>query len=430
LVYDANGRLSTISDPAGRGVLTLAYTSGLLTSVTDWLPVPRVVTYQYDGSGRLWKVTDREGKTTTFTYDGSTQRIATVTNARGFVTVTLTYGAEGRVATQKDARGLVTGETTTFGYVVNPGVNRITTITAPPTSFEPSFNPTMEDTYNPSGWLTQRVIRPSSTETLTESFTYDAAGNRISVTDARGNRTDACYDVDYSGAPISGSKGNPTRIVEPAPAPGGNRPVTLLRYDTKNNLIQKVSPKGVPSGQTVTCGTDLSAVNSAYVADFGYDVGGVKLLSQTTRFTDPDTGLMTAVAKYEYNDSLNPGLVTRTIPPRGNTTPTPDYTFATTFIYFTTGDKAGLLQEVADPLGNRRPSTTRSPAVSGRSSIRSAMPRAESSPSTSRASRTTRKTVCALSSSLRPNSAIPHRRTRSDTTRSGILSSGSTSTAR
>jgi RHS repeat-associated protein len=353
LVYNASGQLSTIGDPAGRGVMTLGYTSGRLTSVTDWLPVPRVVTYQYDASGRLWKVTDREGKTTTFAYDGTSHRIATITNARGYVTLTLTYDAQGRVATQKDARGLVTGDVTTFGYVVNPDGTRVTTITAPVTSFEPSFNPTSEDTYGASGWLTQRVLRPSSTETLTQSFTYDGAGNRTSVTDARGNRTDVCYDVDYAGAPIAGSAANPTRMVGPAPTLGANRPVTLLGYDAKYNLIQQVSPKGVPSGPTVTCATDLSAVNSTYAADFGYDAGGVKLLSQTTRFTDPDTGPKTAVTKYEYGDSLNPGLVTRTIPPRGNTTPTPDYTYATTITYFTTGDKAGLLQDVTDPLGNK-----------------------------------------------------------------------------
>lgn len=40
------------------------------------------------------------------------------------------------------------------------------------------------------------------------------------------------------------------------------------------------------------------------------------------------------------------------IPPRGNTGPTPDYTFATTFSYFATTDaskRAGLLQSVTGP---------------------------------------------------------------------------------
>jgi YD repeat-containing protein len=116
LTYTA-GRLTSISDPAGRGSLTLGYTSGLLTSVTDWSSPARTVTYQYDTSGRLWKVTDREGRTTTFGYDGTSARMATITDARGHVALTLTYDAQGRVLTQKDARGLTTGDATTIGYV-------------------------------------------------------------------------------------------------------------------------------------------------------------------------------------------------------------------------------------------------------------------------------------------------------------------------
>jgi YD repeat-containing protein len=90
LVYNASGQLASISDPAGRGLLTLTYTTGKLTAVTDWASPARVVTYQYDANGRLWKVTDRENKTTTFTYDGTSHRLATVTNARGKVALTNT----------------------------------------------------------------------------------------------------------------------------------------------------------------------------------------------------------------------------------------------------------------------------------------------------------------------------------------------------
>jgi RHS repeat-associated protein len=333
--------------------LTLAYTSGRLTSITDWAAPARVVSYQYDGSGRLWKVTDREGKTTTHTYDGSTHRLTTITDARGNVTLTNTYDAQGRVATQKDARGLVTGDATTYAYVVNVDGTRETTISAPPTSFEPSFSPSLTDSYDANGWLIERVTRPSSTETLTQSFTYDADGDRTSATDARGNRTDFCYDVDYAGATIAGSDGNLTRRMDAAPTTGADRPVALIAYDAKDNVIQTVAPEGVPSGSTVTCGSDLSAINTAYASDFSYDAAGEALLASTTRSTDPDLGLRTAVTKYEYGDAANRGLITRLIPPRGNTGPSPDYTYATTFSYYTTGSNAGLLKDRTDPLGNR-----------------------------------------------------------------------------
>ena len=64
---------------------------------------------------------------------------------RGKVALADTYVAQGHVATQKDARGASTGEATTFDSVVNPDGARVTTSTAPPTSFEPSFQPTMVD---------------------------------------------------------------------------------------------------------------------------------------------------------------------------------------------------------------------------------------------------------------------------------------------
>lgn len=85
------------------------------------------------------------------------------------------------------------------------------------------------------------------------------SASRTSVTDPRGNRTDFCYDVNYAGAAIAGSRGNLARTIGPPPASSANRPVTLLAYDAKNNVTQAVAPKGVPSGATVTCATNLSA---------------------------------------------------------------------------------------------------------------------------------------------------------------------------
>lgn len=176
LGYNAEGELASISDPAGRSSLSLAYTNGRLTSATDWASPARTTTYEYDANGRLWKVTNRESQTTTFGYDGTSQRLTTITDARGNVAVTMTYDAQGRVQTQKDGQGSVTGLATTFAYIVNPDGTRQTTVTYPPASFEPSFAPTVTDCYNAAGWLTQRVSRPSSTETLTEAFGYVAIG--------------------------------------------------------------------------------------------------------------------------------------------------------------------------------------------------------------------------------------------------------------
>ncbi|HEV8634174.1 MAG TPA: DUF6531 domain-containing protein, partial [Chloroflexota bacterium] len=148
LTYDATGRLAAVADPAGRGSLTLAYdpTSGRLTSVTDWqTPTPRVVRYEYDAYGRLWKVTDRAGQTTTYGYEGTGHRLTTITDARGNVALTNHYDAQGRVDWQKDARGLLTGQQTTFAYVANGDGTQTTTVTYPATSHEPAWTPRTTD---------------------------------------------------------------------------------------------------------------------------------------------------------------------------------------------------------------------------------------------------------------------------------------------
>jgi hypothetical protein len=153
------------------------------------------------------------------------------------------------------------------------------------------------------------------------------------VTDGRGNTTLFCYDTDYAGAAIAGSRGMLTRVISPPPSGGANPLVTLYQYDSKHNLTQVIPPKGVANGATVTCSTNLSGVlDTDYATDLAYDgATQSKLESVTRRYTDPDLGLLTAVTKFEYGDAANPGLVTRVIPPRGNTGGSPDSTYATSF---------------------------------------------------------------------------------------------------
>jgi RHS repeat-associated protein len=353
--YGPSGKLLSVSDPAGRGALTFTYdASGRLQSVSDWLTPARTITFDYDGSGRLSHMTNREGNTTTYSYDGSTQRLTAITDANGHVAVTNTYDSQGRVATQKDARGISTGQQTTFTYTDNGNGTSTTTIAYPATSFEPGWTYREEDTYDAQGRLTKHVSKPTSnsTEWVIEEYTYDANSNLSTSKDGRGNITHLCYDVDYAGATIAGNRGNLTRRIEPAAVPGDPRPVTLLKYDDKDNLVQTVAPKGVNSTANVNCATDLSNINALFATDIVYDPNKVELHATISRYIDPGTGVMTATTKFEYGDAANPGRVTRVIPPKGNTGPIPNYDFATTFSYFSTGSRAGMLERTTDPEGN------------------------------------------------------------------------------
>jgi YD repeat-containing protein len=161
--------------------------------------------------------------------------------------------------------------------------------------------------------------------------------------------------VGYDGVALSGSRGNLTRRIEPPI--GGNRNTTVFKYDAKDNLIQTVAPKGVNSGNGIPgseanpCGVAVTASATTYATDLAYDSASqMKLESTTHRFADPDLGQQTAVTKFEYTDSQNPGLVTKVVPPRGNTGGSPNDDYATLFTYNASGCQAGLLASAESAL--------------------------------------------------------------------------------
>src|SRR6266542_2480971 len=370
LTYDSTtGRLTSVSDPAGRGSLSFSYdsTSGRLTSVSDWMtPSARTVQFAYTtstGPKRLSTVTDRAGGVTTYCYQseacdggsgGSSHRIARITDANNKELLRQTFDSQGRVATQKDGKGILSGgQQTSFSYPSSQDGTTPTVVTEPTTSKESSWNSKLEDTYTADrGFLSKRVDKPSSTESPTTDITYDSRGFLSSIEDPKDHASTLCFDIGYNGQAISGSRGNLTRVISHAPASGVAPLVTLHQYDTHDNLTQTVPPRGVANGTTVTCSTDLSgSVDTAYATDFEYDTSSSSKLEKVTRrFTDPDDGAKTAITKYEY-DSTYSGLVSKVIAPRGNNGSNPDYEYATEFTYFgsTSGCKKGLLETVKTP---------------------------------------------------------------------------------
>ncbi len=113
---------------------------------------------------------------------------------------------------------------------------------------------------------------------------------------------------------------------DPPPTTGAPRPVTTFTYDAKNNLTRVTDPL-------------------AFVTDMTYDPATNVLLSVSRQIDATNF----STTKYEYGDATNPGLPTRVIAPRGNTTGTPDLTYATTLAY----DAQGDLTSRTDPDGAR-----------------------------------------------------------------------------
>ena len=359
LTYNSTtGRLSSVSDPAGRGTLSFSYdSSGRLTSVSDWDTTPRVIGFEYVSAtdNRLQSVTDRAGGETTFGYDGSSHRVATITDSNNKPLLSQTFDSRGRVATQKDGRGLLSGgQETSFSYPSTQDGTTPTVVTEPTTSAEPTWHSKVEDTYTADrGFLSKRVNKPTSTQSPATEFTYDGPGFTSSIEDPRDHASTLCFDVGYDGQPTGGQRGKLTRVISVSPDGTAAPLVTLHAYDSSNNLTQTVPPKGVTNSGSVSCSTDLSSqVQSAFATDFAYDSSThTKIESVTRHFTDDDEGSKTVVTKYEF-DTAHPGLISKVIPPRGNTSSSPDYSFATEFEYFGNADgcKDGLLKTVRTPV--------------------------------------------------------------------------------
>ncbi len=106
--YDANGKLTTITDTIGR-VVTVTYNAqNLIYRITDW--TARFWEYGYDASNRLTSVKDPLNKITTYAYD-TQHRLTKITDPRGNET-RYTYALSGSTPQF---------EKITVKYVTNPG---------------------------------------------------------------------------------------------------------------------------------------------------------------------------------------------------------------------------------------------------------------------------------------------------------------------
>jgi len=232
-------------------------------------------------------------------YDGVSRHISTVTGPDGKVVLTNTYDSYGRLTSQKD--GL--NNETDFSY------GSSLTIT------DPRLHETTETFDSRSRLLT--VSDTLSSTTYTKTFTYDDCGNVDSVTDRNGNTTNYSFDTDCNGDLLT--------LDEPAIDGSTPRFETTWTYDSKNNPTLRTDAKG-------------------YTTAWTYDSSSNVKTSETRQID----GSTSAVTKWQYTDSGNPGLPTRLIAPRGNTTGTPNNTYSTVLAY----DSSGNLTSSTDADGN------------------------------------------------------------------------------
>jgi len=284
--FDATGALTAITDRNNNQTILSYDTNGNLTSITDFNG--RVTTLAYDANNHIISYTSPGGNTTTFGYDASNTYLTSITDPAGgswlftydpnsgmMLTKTdpnnnqwqYAYDASNRLQTSTDPQGNVK----TISY--DPA-NNVTTVTE-------KDGGVWKYTYDPAINVVLKVTDPNLIDT---TYVYDTNGMVTSKTEPGVGTTTYSYDADGNML----TKQNPLGET------------TTYTYDTYGHVLTVQDPQGL----TTTYAYDMNTGNLLSVTDpagavtsYQYDTRG-----NVTQITDADgnaTGLV-----YDANNNL------------------------------------------------------------------------------------------------------------------------------
>ncbi|EON91942.1 Rhs family protein [Marinobacter lipolyticus SM19] len=260
--FDALGRRTSRTDQNGRTTHYEYDALGRLTKVTDALD--GVTTYTYDEAGNKLTQTDAEGRTTRWTYD-SQGRVLSRTLPMG-QTESFTYDAAGNRLSHTDFNG----QTTTYSYDLNQRLSQVTygDGTTESYTYDAVGNrltaTTPEGTTRYSYDAQNRLVEEVQPDGSVLSYGYDAAGNRTQLdVSAGGSTTSTSYNFDALNRleVVTASQGQTLYTYdavgnrESVSYPSGN--VTLYDYDALNRLTRL----------TTTDAADQILMDYAYTLD-------------------------------------------------------------------------------------------------------------------------------------------------------------------
>jgi RHS repeat-associated protein len=366
--YDNRNRLTVITDPMN-GLTRYGYDAvnnlARITNARNY-----ATTFDYDGANRLTRVTDALNQVTTYGYDAASNRTSMV-ERRGN-THTYTYDQVNRL-TKVEAGTL----SVTHGY--DPNGNRITLIDGGGTttfafdSLDRFTRRTTPDNrnvlhvYDANGNRTRLTYPDGSTAltfgydpgnrlaqisqgTLTWTFSYDLAGNRMSVQQPNGTRMEYTYQTNNWLQSITHKRpdASPFQFFNYGYDANGNRTsqtddsgTTTFTYDPLNRVTGATYPgaygnwswtydpvgnratQTAPSGTTTYTYDANNRLSQAGTVTYDYDPNGNLLSTSASRtFTwDPFNRLKNASGSggdvtYTYDGD---GLKVRRTGPDGST---------------------------------------------------------------------------------------------------------------
>ncbi|MGH7192091.1 MAG: hypothetical protein ACREJM_00995, partial [Candidatus Saccharimonadales bacterium] len=299
--YNGDNTLASVLDNVGR-LTSFTYTAGHLSSVTDF--AGRTTSYVFTG-GQLTQITrpapgDGEAQpVTTLGYDSSTGLLDAITDSDG--TTNLSYNkwrAVTKIVSPDNTSKLYNTPASQAIVDVSSGVG--TQSNPAPLVYPSSIVGTTTDGNNHQS---QYIANPSSGDILS---TTDAAGNTVS------EQTNSMHEV--------------TQITQPPLAVGGQALVTVQKYNSSGDLIERDLPDGSKETWTIdptwhepTVYVDPAGRETDYALDSGN--GNVLTVTQVSH----TQGLANRVTTLTYTPApVNPsdppaGLVATEQDPRGIT---------------------------------------------------------------------------------------------------------------
>ena len=308
--YDASGKRIGVTNPAGGASAATRSATGQITAVTD--AAGNKTLYQYDADGLIAGFTDALGASWLFEHDGAA-RVQSRTDPGGS-TLKASYTAANALASvaagdnrlnfdssgaQRDAQGRLTGYTDSFGNQIAytyDGAGQLTSLTLPGGNAVTYEYDHARRLSKVSDWLGNFAL-----------YRYDSAGWPVSVSASGGPITIYQYDLARNlratvstgpdGSPVSGYRytydaaGNRTSVsaLEPSSAQwtpvtvsasfdAASRPVSRgdesYRYDARGNLAS------IQGSRTATLTYDafgrLQAADGGVSTSYGYDSNGLR----------------------------------------------------------------------------------------------------------------------------------------------------------
>ncbi len=279
--FNSQGQLTGITDALGSSTSFTYNTNGNLKTTTD--PLGNVTTLTTDSSGNVITATDANGKVTQFAYD-TLNRLTQVTDANGDIT-NYSYDANGNLTLVTDANGNIT----TFAY---DSMDRLITKTDPlgnSDTFEYDGNENLISRTDRNGQTINfqydnlnQLINKTLPGNLVTTLDYDLVGNLTSITDPDSNLTFTYDGTDrLINTSTTGSPNQPDVTINYTYDANGNRltmtdsltGTTNYLYDTLNRIITITNPPN----QTVNFGYDAlsrrasTTLPNGVTTDYAYD---------------------------------------------------------------------------------------------------------------------------------------------------------------